>query len=123
MSDARQALSAARDARAKTLTPRLMEEAERSLGQAVTALRARDFAVARSRAVAARVRALDARRLALAFAAARAGLGSAGSRGIAEAPIRRLLSAAEAALRRNEVQHAIALAEQAARTARGASVP
>lgn len=123
MSDARQALGAAREARAKVFAPRLMEEADRSLDGAVTALRAHDFAAARAGALTARGHALDARRLALALGAARAGLRTADDRGISKAAIRRLLTAAAAAQRRHEVRRAILLAEQAARAARDGIVP
>lgn len=66
MSDARQALSAARDAGADQAAPTLLEGAESALEQAEQELNAGAYAEARKQADIAREKAIEARKKALA---------------------------------------------------------
>ena len=60
MSDARQAITAAEDANAARLAPVPLSDARRFLAQAETQIRDRSFSLARSNALRAKNRALDA---------------------------------------------------------------
>ena len=60
MSDARQAITAAEDANAARLAPVPLSDARRFLAQAETQIRDRSFSLARSNALRAKTRALDA---------------------------------------------------------------
>ena len=60
MSDARQAIAAAEDLDAETLAPEQLSEARRLLEQAETQLRDRTYSLARTNAIRARSRAVEA---------------------------------------------------------------
>jgi F0F1-type ATP synthase membrane subunit b/b' len=60
MSDARQAIVAAEDADAARLAPAPLDDARRFLSQAETQIRDRSFTMARSNAIRAKNRAVDA---------------------------------------------------------------
>ncbi len=113
MSDARQALRAARDAGAAVHTPRLLERAERFLRRAEDDLAARSYRMAREDALAAKDAALAARNAALALARAKAALAAAEQLGAVSEEARDLLARAEAAAAAGEPRRAQALAEQA----------
>lgn len=64
MSDARQAISAARGANAREYAGETISDAERLLSKAESHIRAREFASARREAVASHGKAVEARRIA-----------------------------------------------------------
>ena len=113
MSDARQALRAARDAGAEVHAPRLLERAERFLRRAEDDLAARSYRAAREDALAAKDAALAARNAALALARAKAALAAAEQMGALSDEARDSLARAEAAAAAGEPRRAQALAEQA----------
>jgi nucleoid-associated protein YgaU len=77
MSDARQAVQAAREAGAPAHTPVVMDNAEQDLSQAEHKLSVRDYKDARNNAMAARQEAVKARNMALAIAQAEAAISEA----------------------------------------------
>ncbi len=116
MSDARQALGAAREAGAERTAPAAYQLALSHLDAATTSLQNGAYTSAREEAVAAHGAALDARRVAEAIARAESALEGAAA-GVARDDADRLLSSALAAAARGESDRAIDLAERAARRA------
>src|SRR3569832_2071412 len=95
MSNARQALQAARAANADTHAPKSFSEAEQRLTKAERELSAHYYARARKDAVIARSDALTARNIALALAEARAAVTAAEAEGSVSPATRAWLSKAE----------------------------
>lgn len=116
MSDARQAISAARDADAQTYAPRSLDSAERLLGDARQSLEAGRFERARDDALAARDAAMKARLVAIVIGETRAALREAEASGaVALHRSESLLRAAEEAARQGDEGRALELARQARR--------
>ena len=97
MSNARQALQAARAANADTHAPKSFSEAEQRLSKAERELSAHYYARARKDAVIARSDAITARNIALAIAAARAAVTAAEAEGAVSPATRDWLAKAESA--------------------------
>jgi hypothetical protein len=117
MSDARQALGAARDADAPRHAPGAYGQAVAHMEAAATSLQDGAYEVARERALAARSAAIDARRVAAAIGDAVRALGQAGGEGAARADAARLLEQARRAAARGDAEAAIDLAGRAVRRA------
>lgn len=97
MSDARQAVQAAREADAPVHTPAAMNSAERDLTEAEHQLQGRDYKVAREDAVAAKQAAVKARNMALALAKAKQAVQEADEAGALTQVTRDWLAKAQAA--------------------------
>lgn len=97
MSDARQAVQAARAVGAAQHTPVAMESAEKDLTQAETKLRKRDYDSARDDALAAKQQAVRARNMALAISEAKEEVAKAEAMGAVTQMTRDWLTQAEAA--------------------------
>jgi len=97
MSDARQAVQAARDAGAPMHTPEAMEDAESDLTQAENKLRKREYSGARDEALAAKQQAVKARNMALAIDQAKQEVTKAEEMGAVSQTTREWLAQAETA--------------------------
>jgi hypothetical protein len=118
MSDARQAVRAARDAGAAVQARGLLEQAERGMTSAEDALQGDRFFEARSEAVQAKEAAVGARRLALAITRAEAAVDEAQRLGVRAGEASALLAWARAAAGgQGGGDDALDLAEQAERQA------
>jgi hypothetical protein len=115
MSDARQAVFSARDARAATYAPRSMESAEQLLDNAERSLKQGQYDAARDDALEARQAAMKARQVAVAIAEARTAVEAAKSRGGAWASAERLVAEAQAAGQQGDESRAWELALEAKR--------
>jgi nucleoid-associated protein YgaU len=113
MSDARQAVQAAREADAKLHTPDAMESAEHELSQAEHELHGRNYKLARNDALAAKQEAIKARNMALAIAQAKDALAEADKLGALSQPTRDWLAQAENAAAAGNEEQAIHDAQQA----------
>jgi hypothetical protein len=110
MSDARQALKAARQADASTHAPVFLERAEVLLAQAEGHLKAGSFRPAAVRARAAKERAIQGRRIALALSEAQGAVAAARAHEVLWAATERLLAEAQAAERELDAPKATRLA-------------
>jgi nucleoid-associated protein YgaU len=97
MSDARQAVQAARDAGATVHTPVAMGNAEQDLSEAENKLRKRDYDSARDEALAAKQQAVKARNMALAIAEAKEAINEAQEMGALTEVTRDWMAKAETA--------------------------
>jgi len=113
MSDARQAVQAAREAGATLHTPVAMDNAERDLSQAENKLRKRDYDSARDEALAAKQQAVKTRNMALAISQAKEAMVKAEQMGVAMQTARDWLSQAEAASAAGNEEEALRTAQQA----------
>lgn len=113
MSDARQAIQAAREAGAQQYAPKALGSAEELLGAAEGAIESRDFDMAREKAVAAKKRAVAARNMALAIGAAQASLDEAQKLGTAWRDTQKILDQAKAAADAGDEEQAVKLAGKA----------
>jgi hypothetical protein len=101
MSDARQALQAARESGAGSYARTALDQAEGRLGQAERAIKADDYPEARAEALAAKDGAVSARRLTLSLRAAQASVEGAERAGVAVAQARADLDQARASAAEN----------------------
>jgi nucleoid-associated protein YgaU len=113
MSDARQAVQAARDAGAPLHTPAAMDSAEQDLTQAEQQLRQRDYKSARQDAVAAKQEAVRARNMALVLAQAKQAVQEAEEQGALTQVTRDWLAKAEAASAAGDEEEVARTAKQA----------
>ena len=113
MSDARQALEAARHTQAELLAPVEIEQAERHLMRAEQALEVRDYRRAHREAERAKTHAVAARSLAAELNAARDAVAEAEQAGIPSAEAAALLAQAEQAAKVGLQEQALSLANQA----------
>lgn len=113
MSDARQALDAAREADAGRYSPRAMEGASHLLSQAEQKLEAGAFKQAQQSALAAKQEATRARTMAAALSAARIALREAAADGVLSAEAQTLLQQAEVAASADDEKSAVRLAGEA----------
>ena len=114
MSDARQALQAAREVDAQANAPVSLSGAEGLMKRAESALRSGDFKGARVLARGARSEAGKARKIALAIGAAREALAEARAVGHSWRRMAELLERAEEAAERGDAEEAVRLATEAA---------
>lgn len=112
MSDARQALQAARAAGAETDAPASLRSTKKLLAQAEQALAFGDYDRARREAISAKEEAIEARTVAAAIGKARATLANAQAQGYPLPAAVRVLAEAEAAARIGDASTAVRLAEQ-----------
>lgn len=117
MSDARQAVQAAREAGAKQHTPLVMENAEHELSQAEQELRGRNYKSARNDALSAKQRAIKARNMAQAISQAKEAMAEADKLGALSQPTRDRLAQAESAAAAENEEIAVHNAQQAMRQA------
>lgn len=113
MSDARQAVQAARDAGAEQHVPAAMQGAEHDLSQAEHELHGRNYKSARKDALAAKQGAIKARNMALAITQAKESLAEADKLGALSQPTRDWLARAETAAAAGKEQEAVQDAQQA----------
>ena len=113
MSDARQAVQAAREAEANLHTPAAMESAEHDLSQAEHELRGRNYKSARSDALSAKQAAIKARNMALAIKQAKDAMAEADKLGALSQPTRDWLAQAETAAAGGNEEQAVHAAQQA----------
>lgn len=113
MSDARQALDAAREADANRYAPRAMDGASQLLSQAEQKLEAGAFKQAQESALAAKQEATKARTMAVALGAAKAVLREAASAGALSSEAQTLLQQAEVAASADDEKSATRLANEA----------
>lgn len=113
MSDARQALEAARRAQAEVLAPVELEEAQRHLMRAEQALEVRDYRRAHREAERAKTHAVAARSLAAELSAARDAVAEAQQAGIPSAEAAAMLEQAEQAAKVGLQEQALSLASRA----------
>ncbi|HHM04648.1 MAG TPA: DUF4398 domain-containing protein [Gammaproteobacteria bacterium] len=113
MSDARQAVQAARSAGAQKHAPDAFQSAEALLSKAEKELSSRDYRASRKDAIAAKKEAINARNMALAIAQAKAAADEARQLGTLSQEARDVLSAAEAAAAAGDADKAVRLANQA----------
>lgn len=113
MSDARQAIQAARDAGAVQHAPDTLGSAEKLLGWAEQALEEGDYDKARTDAVAAKEEAVKARNMALAIAAAKDALERAKGESFAWRDTEKLIAKAEAAAAKGDEAMAVRIANEA----------
>lgn len=118
MSDARQAVQAAREVGAKQHTPIAMESAEHDLSQAEKELHGRNYKLARNDALSAKQEAIKARNMALAIKKAKDAIEEADKTGALTQPTRDWLARAETAADGGNEEVAVHDAEQAAQLAR-----
>lgn len=118
MSDARQAVQAAREAGANQHTPAAMESAEHELSQAEHELRGRNYKIARDDALSAKQRAIKARNMALAISQAKDAMAEADKLGALSQPTRDWLAQAETAAVAGSEEQAVHDAQQATQLAR-----
>ena len=115
MSDARQAINAARDAEAEAYAPRSLDSAERLLDNAQASLKAGDYNLARNDALEARQAAIKAREVAVAIVEARHAVEEAKVKGGAWEPAKDLLDEAKAAGQQGDEGRAWELATEVKR--------
>ncbi len=120
MSDARQALQAAREAGAGSFARPTLDQAEGRLSQAERSIKADDYLEARTEAMAAKEGAVSARRLTLALRAAQTSVEGAERAGVQVAPARADLDQARAAAAAGSAGPATELAERARAAAESA---
>jgi len=113
MSDARRALTAAREANAGALAPMAMARADAALEEASAALRAGQYERARGRAGSARDAAILAREFATRIDAVEAGIAAAREAGRPWQGARDLLQHARAVSRDGDTPRALVIAERA----------
>ncbi len=113
MSDARQAVQAAKEAGARQHVPELLKSAEQQLEQAGVGLHQHDYRTARKEALAARTHAFDAQEMALALAAAVKAADQARAIGVLSAETDVLLQQARQAASEGDVQVTVRLANEA----------
>ncbi|MFZ5593165.1 MAG: LysM peptidoglycan-binding domain-containing protein [Pseudomonadota bacterium] len=113
MSDARQALDAAREADAGRYSPRAMEGANQLLSQAEQKLEAGAFKQAQQSALAAKQEATRARTMAASLSAAKIALREAAADGVLSAEAQALLQQAEVAASVDDEKSAVRLAGDA----------
>ena len=118
MSDARQAVQAARDADAKLHTPLAMESAEHELSQAEHELRGRNYKIARNDALSAKQGAIKARNMALAISQAKDAIAEADKLGALSQSTRDRLAQAETAAAAENEEQAVQDAQLATQLAR-----
>ena len=118
MSDARQAVQAARDAGAKLHTPLAMESAEHDLSQAEHELRGRNYKIARNDALSAKQGAIKARNMALAISQAKDAMAEADKLGALSQSTRDRLAQAETAAAAEKEEQAVQDAQLAMQLAR-----
>lgn len=117
MSDARQAVQAARDAGANLHTPVAMESAEHELSQAEHELRGRNYKIARNDALSAKQGAIKARNMALAISQAKDAVAEADKLGALSQSTRDRLAQAETAAAAGNEEQAVQLAQLATQLA------
>jgi len=117
MSDARQAVQAARDAGAPVHTPVAMDSAELDLSNAEHNLSKRDYDTARDEAVAAKQQAMKARNMALAIADAKKVVTEADEMGALTQVTRDWLAQAESASSKGDEQEVMRTAQRATQEA------
>lgn len=113
MSDARQAVQAAREAGAAVHSKFVMDSAERDLSQAELKLRGRYYTSARDEAVAAKQEAVKARNMALAISQAKEAVAEAERLGALTQKTRDSLAKAEAASAKGSEEEVVRAAQQA----------
>ena len=113
MSDARQAVQAARDAGAEQHATAAMQSAEHDLTQAEHELHGRNYKTARNDALAAKQGAIKARNMALAISQAKEALAEADKLGALLQPTRDWLARAETAAAAGKEHEAVQDAQQA----------
>ena len=113
MSDARQAVRAARDAGADKHVPEILQNAESKLDSAGAELHKREFRQARKDALAAKTSAINAQELAHAIGSAAAAADRARQRGVLSAESEQLLARARQVASEGDVQTAVRLANEA----------
>ena len=113
MSDARQAVQAARDAGASVHTPVVMNSAEKDLSEAEHRLRKRDYKIARDEAIMARQEAIKARNMALAITQAKDAIAEANKLGALTQETRDLMAQAETAADGGNEEEVVRVAQQA----------
>jgi nucleoid-associated protein YgaU len=118
MSDARQAVQAAREAGANLHTPTAMNSAEHELSQAEQELRGRNYKIARNDALSAKQEAIKARNMALAISEAKDAIAAADKLGAVSQATRDWLAQAETAAAAGNEGEAVHDAQQAAQLAR-----
>jgi len=117
MSDARQAVQAAREAGANQHTPMAMESAEHELSQAEQELRSRNYSNARNDALSAKQSAIKARNMAQAISQAKEAMATADALGALSQPTRDRLAQAETAAAAENEELAVQSAQEAIRLA------
>ena len=117
MSDARQAIQAARDAGAEEHAPEVLDNAQSLLAKAERSIADSLYEPARADAVAAKKEAVKARNIALAIGAAQAVLDEAKSLGAEWRESRKLLDKASEAAKAGDEETAVKLANNAKRQA------
>ncbi len=115
MSDARQAIQAARDAGAEKHAPEVLGNAETLLAKAEKSIAEDDYDPARADAVSAKKEAVKARNIALAIGAAQAVLDEADSLGVEARDSRKTLGKAREAAKAGDEETAVKLANLARR--------
>ena len=115
MSDARQALGAAREAAAAKHAPGAFAAAEGLLREAESARESGDYRTARQVALQSRQKAVNARNLALAFAEAESALEHAKASGYDVREVREMILSAKRAAAGGDEKEAIRLVDEAAR--------
>ncbi len=120
MSDARQAIQAARDAGAEKHAPDVLGSAEDLLANAEKAIADSEFEPARADAVAAKKAAVKARNIALAIGAAESALDEANSLGAEWRDSRKILDKAREAAKAGDEEEAVKIAGVAKRQAENA---
>jgi nucleoid-associated protein YgaU len=118
MSDARQAVQAARAAGAPLHTPVAMESAEHELSQAEHELRGRNYKIARNDALSAKQGAIKARNMALAISQAKDAIAEADKLGALSQSTRERLAQAETAAAAGNEDQAVQDAQLATQLAR-----
>lgn len=113
MSDARQAIQAARDAGAAKHAPDALGSAEQLLGSAENSIEGGNYDGAREDAVAAKMKAVSARNIALAIGAAEAALNEANKMGAEWRDSRKMLDKARAAAKAGDESSAVKIANKA----------
>jgi hypothetical protein len=120
MSDARQALQAARAAGAETDAPESLRSTKQLLLQAEQALAFGDYGRARREAISAKEEAIKARTMAVAIGQAKVALANAQAQGHQLPAVVGVLGEAEAAARLGDASTAVRLAEQVRRDSENA---
>jgi hypothetical protein len=113
MSDARQAVRAAREAGAEQHAPDVLKNAEQQLDRAGVRLHEHAYREARKEAVAARTQAFNAQEMSLAIGAAADIVARAREKGVLSAEAEVLLKQAQEAASKGNVQTAVRLANEA----------
>jgi uncharacterized lipoprotein YmbA len=113
MSDARQAVRAARDAGAERHAPVTLQDAESKLDSAGMALHSHDYRQARKNAVAAKTSAINAQDMAYAIGSATAAVDKARQHGVLSREAEELLNKAHRVASEGDVQMAVRLANEA----------